>query len=333
MGISSARGLEFKLLNEFQRDFPFASRPFAIIAERLGVSEMDVIEILKRLQVRGCVSRVGAVFAPRHFGASTLAALAVPQPKLESIAARVGAFPEVNHNYEREHRYNLWFVVTAPDALRLDAVLSEIETESGCEMISLPLLEEFHIDLGFDLNGGTKRLSRPRKVDASSTSKPNAFECRVVTALGPGLDIVPRPFAALACRAGAREKEVLALLTGWRASGVLKRFGVVVRHHELGYRANAMVVWDVPDECAGELGSELAREPGVTLCYLRRRQPPQWRYNLFCMIHGTDRVRVECEVHTLRSKLGPYPHALLFSSRRFKQCGARYTEVAEHGHG
>ena len=115
--------LEFRLLNEFQRDFPLCPAPFAELAARLGVGERAVLGSLEKLRREGKISRVGAVFAPKRIGASTLAAMAVPPDRLDAVAAAVNRFPEVNHNYEREHRYNLWFVVTAASEGRLQATL------------------------------------------------------------------------------------------------------------------------------------------------------------------------------------------------------------------
>ena len=116
--------LEFTLLNGWQRDFPIAVEPFGQIGARVGADETAVLATLSRLQARGAISRVGAVFAPRRMGASTLAALAAPAERLERIAAQVSARPEVNHNYQREHRYNLWFVATAADETALTALLA-----------------------------------------------------------------------------------------------------------------------------------------------------------------------------------------------------------------
>jgi DNA-binding Lrp family transcriptional regulator len=322
---------EFRLLNDFQHGFPLLPRPYARIAELLGIGEERTLHLLRHLAGRGYFSRIGAVFAPHRIGASTLAALAAPPEMLEAIAARVSAYPEVNHNYEREHRYNLWFVIAAPDRQRVEQVCLEIELATGCPVISLPLVEEFHIDLGFDLNGGSKHTGAARPVSGSFRRPPSATERKLIAALEPGLDLVPQPFAALASRTGSSEQEVLGLIKGWLASGVLKRFGVVVRHHELGYRANAMVVWDVPDDEVCDIGLRLAREPEVTLCYRRQRHPPQWRYNLFCMIHAAVRADAHRRVDRLRRRLalGRYPHAVLITARRFKQCSARYAGRAE----
>jgi len=143
--------LEKCLLNEYQRDFPLCASPFARIAGQQGVSEEEVIRTLQSLERRGLISRVGPVFAPQRAGASTLAALSVPEAELAQVADFVSRFEEVNHNYEREHRYNLWFVVTAPDEAQVQRVLHSIESETGLQVIDLPLERSFYIDLGFPL--------------------------------------------------------------------------------------------------------------------------------------------------------------------------------------
>jgi DNA-binding Lrp family transcriptional regulator len=143
--------VEQRLLDEFQHGFPLDPRPYARIAEMLGISEAAVLDSLGRLRDTGAVSRVGPVLRPNRIGASTLAALAVPAARLDEVAAMVSAYPEVNHNYLREHHYNLWFVVTAPDRTSLDAVLSDIETRSGLPLLDLPMQEDYFIDLGFRL--------------------------------------------------------------------------------------------------------------------------------------------------------------------------------------
>ena len=317
--------LQFQLLNDFQRDFPLCPAPFAELASRLGGAEGVVIRELEHLRREGKISRVGPVFAPKRIGASTLAAMAVPPEKLEAVAQTVNRFPEVNHNYEREHRFNLWFVVTAGSEGRLQAALGAIEQAAGYPILRLPLEQEFHIDLGFSLNGGAKRTAPV--VQAFTPPRPlEELERRLVMALQEGLPFFIRPFQVLAQRVGCEEVEVLERIRRWCAEGIIKRFGVIVRHHELGYTANAMLVHDVPDERVGEVGERLAREPEVTLCYQRPRVLPEWRYNLFCMIHGQVRTEVEARIADLRARLqlGDYAYDVLFSLTRFKQSGARY---------
>lgn len=325
--------LEFRLLNDYQHDFPLVAAPFATMATALGVSEADVLDTLARLQERGTVSRVGAVFRPRSIGASTLAALAVPDGELERVAQMVSAYPEVNHNYQREHHYNLWFVVAAPDELALQRVLREIEERSGCRVLYLPLVEDYHIDLGFDLTGA--RGKRALHAEAHAGGAPRTYtpapdERRLIAAIQSGLPLVARPFAVAGAQAGMSEVEALAALQKLLDCGVIRRMGVVVRHHELGYRANAMVVWDIPDEEVSSVGNCLGGIEYVTLCYRRPRRLPAWRYNLFCMIHGHDRAEVLARVEAMRENCGLQQVAseVLFSTRRFKQCGARYARAA-----
>jgi DNA-binding Lrp family transcriptional regulator len=143
---------ERRLLNDYQRDFPLVPRPFAHIADALNLREEDVLTRLADLQAGGTVSRVGAVVRPNTVGASTLAAMAVPAERLQAVAELVSARPEVNHNYEREHALNLWFVVAAADQAAVQAVLDSIAAETGLPVIDLPLQTAYHIDLGFDLS-------------------------------------------------------------------------------------------------------------------------------------------------------------------------------------
>lgn len=154
----------------------------------------------------------------------------------------------------------------------------------------------------------------------------DARDLALLQAVENGLPLVPRPFAELGARLGMSEGEVMARFWMLQSLGVIKRFGVVVRHHELGYRANAMVVWDIPDPSIGELGPRLGDFPFVTLCYRRPRRPPAWPYNLFTMIHGRDREQVLARVDELVRVCGleNIPREVLFSRRRFKQRGARY---------
>lgn len=140
-----------QLLDDFQRDFPLVARPFAAIGERVGMSEQDVIDAYQHFAEERYVSRIGAVIKPNAVGASTLAAMAVPQERLEEVAQLVSGYDEVNHNYERTHAFNLWFVVAAADVMHVNAVLAGIADKTGLEVMNLPILQDYHLDLGFKL--------------------------------------------------------------------------------------------------------------------------------------------------------------------------------------
>ena len=328
-------GFGFRLLNEFQREFPLIPAPYAALAAHLGVRESEVIEALLAFQAHGTLSRVGAVFAPNSVGVSTLAALHVPEPRLAHVAAVISARREVSHNYEREGEPNLWFVINAANDAVLDEAVRAIESETGYgPVLRLPLIEEYRIDLGFDLRGAfdTQRSARWQPVRGPALL--TARDRGLMVALQAGLPVERFPYLALGHSADMQEAEVLERLRGWIDAGVIRRFGLIVRHRELGYRANAMVVWDVPDTDVGALGQALAQQPRVTLCYRRRRCLPDWPFNLYCMIHGRERRAVTSWLRGIERACGldRHPSRMLFSRARYKQRGALYFPDRADGH-
>lgn len=140
-----------RLLNDFQHLFPLSANPYKDIAEKTGISEQEVLNRYRLFQEQGIISRIGPVIRANTIGTSTLVAMAVPDNDIEDVAELVNGFTGVNHNYEREGKYNLWFVVTASDEQQLNKVLNNIEEKTGIKTLDLPMLDDYHIDLGFDL--------------------------------------------------------------------------------------------------------------------------------------------------------------------------------------
>lgn len=155
--------------------------------------------------------------------------------------------------------------------------------------------------------------------------------------LEAGLPLAARPYQALAERIGASEQAVLEQVRHWSEDGLFRRVGLVLKHRALGFRANAMLVLNIPDEQVDEIGQRLGQAAGINLCYQRPRRLPDWPYNLFCMVHGREREQVCQLIENLLAEhgLSEVPHQLLFSTRAFKQCGGRYAPSAarELAHG
>ena len=140
------------LVNRLQRGLPLSSRPYREVAEELGIAEHEVIERLRRLLDEGGLTRLGAILnAPQLGGQRTLAAVAAPAERLEEVIAAINRHPEVTHNYERTHHYNLWFVISSEDPEAIDRVIGEIERETGLTVINLPTLEEFRVEFYYEL--------------------------------------------------------------------------------------------------------------------------------------------------------------------------------------
>lgn len=312
---------QFRLLNEFQRDFPVVRKPFARLAEKLSTSESHVIAALAGLSADGSIARVGAAVRPNTAGASTLAALSVPPHRTDAVVDYLAGIPGMNHCYLREDSWNLWIVATAPDEETLAATLREIAVGTGLRVLDLRLVRPFHIDLGFSLDGAGPK---PRPAAGIDRSVLRASDKALLQILSDGIPLVPEPYQEIAVRLDRPEAEVMQRIDALCAAGVISRFGIIVRHRRLGWNANAMVVWDVPAAGIEAAGEALARLPGVSLCYQRRTEPDVWPYPLYIMVHGRSRgeaLEVVAEAAAL-PQLAGIAHKVLFSTHCFKQTGA-----------
>ncbi len=154
--------------------------------------------------------------------------------------------------------------------------------------------------------------------------QPDAIDWQIIEYIQEGLPLVHRPYAPLATQLGLSETHLTSRIANLHHTGIIKRFGIVIHHRRLGYQANGMVVWDVPDEQLIDTAQHFTQFVHVTLCYQRSRHLPQWPYNLFTMIHGLNRQHVIAHVAALNEACGSFPHEILFSQQCFKQCGAHY---------
>ncbi|MCE5973796.1 AsnC family transcriptional regulator [Sinirhodobacter sp. WL0062] len=312
--------LDMRLLDEWQRDLPLVARPFAAMAQMLNETEDEVLMRLVQLRDTGTMARVGATCRPNTVGASTLAALSVPEWRIEEVAQIVGSEPGVNHSYLREDEWNIWFVATAPDADTLSAILERIAERSGLRVLNLPLQRAFNVDLGFRLDGPRHvlKLDQPADLDAIREG-----DRAILQTLTDGLPLVPQPFAEIGARLGMTEEEVIARIAALSEARIITRMGIIVRHRALGWRSNAMVTWKLPLDQVEAAGKALIRHPGVTLCY-ERRLSEGWEHPLFCMVHAKTRSEA-LEVIAAASVLPELAEAeprVLFSIRCFKQTGA-----------
>jgi DNA-binding Lrp family transcriptional regulator len=145
-----------ELLNLVQTEFPRTSRPFAELGRRLGLSEEQVLVRLQALKADGVIRRIGGIFASQQMGfVSTLVALQVEESALEEVAAAVSGYDGVTHNYERRHKFNLWFTLVAPSDEKLQQILGEVEKLPGVTALrNLPAVRLFKIGVNFDMQEG-----------------------------------------------------------------------------------------------------------------------------------------------------------------------------------
>ena len=322
----TASAQDIALLDRWQRDFPLAPNPFAIVGRSAGLDEAQTIASFASMRERGMISRIGAVVRPHTAGASVLAAMRVPPSRLDEVADIVSAEALVNHNYERAHDINLWFVVAGPDRAAVAATIARIGEKTGLPVIELPLLQAYHIDLGFPLARATRE--RPAQSHPDAPIRPEPSDRALLAAIEDGIPLAARPYREIANAIGACEDAVLDRLRRLIDGGVVTRFGCVIRHRALGYCANAMAVWEIADDDVDRFAALFLRHPQVTLCYRRARQRPDWPYNLFCMVHAKSRDEAHAAIAAINATAGTTnaPQMILFSVRCFKQRGARFSQ-------
>jgi len=324
------------LIDGYQSGFPVEERPFERVGAELGVPAETARERVARLLDAGVFRRFGPVLNPPVIGSSTLAALEVPAERFDDVAEVVNGYRQVNHNYRRDHPLNMWFVVTAGSVERRDAVLGEIAAETGFDPLPLPMRTDYYIDLAFPVVNDD-RFARenlapadvvPTRIAAEPAADLSQSEARLLLALQEGMPVSLTPYGDVADRIGTDPGTVIAAVEGLLERRCIKRVGTVVNHVKVGFDANCMVVWDVPDDELDDRGIAAGRLPYVTLCYHRPRRPDRgWEYNLFTMVHGREVAAVEERIDALASDPLPFAHERLYSVETLKQTGARYEEL------
>lgn len=147
-GIAELDLIDRRIINRLQEGLPIVAAPFAAVAAELDVEEQTLLERLKGLRERGVLSRFGPMYhAERLGGGLTLAAMAIPEDRFDAVVEQVNAFPEVAHNYRREHRLNMWFVLATETPERIAETLMAIEAATGYPVYNMPKQEEFHVRL------------------------------------------------------------------------------------------------------------------------------------------------------------------------------------------
>ena len=324
------------LIDGFQSDFPVEERPFRAVGSALGVSEAEALSRVERLRERGIFRRFGAVLNPPVIGSSTLAAVSVPEDRFEAVAEVVNGYRQVNHNYRRDHEWNMWFVVTAGTRETRDAILAEIEDRTGLPVLALPMLTDYYIDLEFPVVN-EDRFARESleetevnatRISEEATAGLTDLDRRLLLEIQDGFPLSATPYRDIAAAIDAPVGDMLAAIERLLADGAIKRIGCVVNHVVTGFDANCMVVWDVPDEELDARGEAVGRFPYVTLCYHRPRVPElDWGYNLFTMVHGREERAVDAKIDELANEHLPFEHERLYSTETLKQTGARYDDL------
>ena len=326
--MSSLGESDKELLNEIQWTFPLITRPFDAIAKKFDTTPEIIKEKLNNLKEIGVLRQLSAIFDTRKLGyTSSLVAMEIEHDKLDYVASQINRHPGVSHNYERDHQFNLWFTLAVPPGADLNAELEKFNVLKGIKKVRmLPTLQLFKIGVKLDLVDDKKHEIAPteeKKEIKNIKFEPTEQDKDFIRELQKDMEIIDEPFVQAANNLGITEDELFAKMKHYESMGVLRRFAAILRHRQVGFTANGMIVWKVPEGRITSVGETLGSFPQVSHCY-ERPTYDDWPYNVFSMIHCKTHDEAHDVAKTIQNQINVDEYKILFSSREFKKTRVEY---------
>lgn len=310
-----------KLLSIVQRDFPLSPQPFATIAKKLGVDEESIllqITIEKKNQI---IRQISPIFDTKRLGYSySLVSFKVKPEDIDRAVRVINSHPGVSHNYEREHTFNIWFTLAVPPTskLGLEKTVEILASEaSAMDFIILPTLKLFKNTTGKDEK--KEKVLKPKYKNIELTP----LHRRVIALAQYDIPTVHEPFKDIIEKLGISYYEFFKILNELKEAGIMRRFAGILNHRRADFNANAMVVWDIDDNIAEEMGRKAAEFSAVSHCYLRPKYP-NWPYNLFTMVHGKTMSETNQTIKDIASEIEHFSRRPLYSTQEFKKVRIKY---------
>ncbi len=315
-----------EILLRVQKNFPLVARPFEAIAKELGISENEVISIIQDQKELKIIRQTSAIFDTKSLGyKSSLVAFEIDEDKIDDAVKIINAHPGVSHNYERNHKFNIWFTMAvAPDSkFGLDKTIEILAklTKSN-DYIMLPTLKLFKISVKLDTTGKEEKkekITKKEKINIDMTP----LHMDVVRLLQDDIEIKSKPFADIIKKLRIDYDKFFRIVDELQKSGMMRRFASILNHRNAGFNANAMVVWDVDEKDGENIGKTAASFSAVSHCYLRPKYD-NWKFNLFTMIHGKTTEDTNNVIEDIKKEIKYKSYMPLYSSREFKKVRIKY---------
>lgn len=319
------------ILNFIQRELPLVREPFDAIGREVGLAGDEVIRRIEALKRGRVIRQISAIFDTRVLGYnSSLVAARIPKDKLTEGAKAINSHPGVSHNYERNNDFNLWYTVAVPpdSRLGLESTVDVMHRISGAEKTRiLPTLKLFKIGVTLDMKeGATAKKTAPQYGEndrMSADRNVSEDDKAAIRALQEDIPLTPRPFDLWAEQVGLTYDELLNRAFDLQERKIMRRFSAVLYHRKAGFRANAMGVWNVPEDRVEEVGNAFAQYQAVSHCY-QRPTYEDWPYSIFSMVHGRSVEECENLLDTMAEESGITERESLYSTREYKKTRVRY---------
>lgn len=325
--------LDKEILDIVQKEIPLVAEPYKAIAESIGTTEEIVLERLSNMK-GDAIRQMSAIFDTKALGyKSSLVAARISPEKLDKMAVEVfNQHPGITHNYKRNHDFNLWFTIAVPPNSRfgLEKTVEILGEMADVESIRiLPTLKLFKIGVQLDVknesdhNAKAKPNYTEEMRNAAMQSEVTEQDIQVILELQKDLPVVSRPYDELAQNVSMSTEEFLSYAHKFVEKGQMRRFSAVLNHRKAGFRANGMGVWAVPEDQANEIGLKMGSFRAVSHCYLRPTYP-DWKYNIFTMVHGRDMEECEAILNAIEKETGITDRITLYSTKEYKKTRVSY---------
>ena len=316
-----------EILYRIQKSFPLVKRPFEEIAKELNISENEVIEILQKEKENKIIRQTSAIFDTKKLGyTSSLVAFEIAQDDIDEAVIILNSHPGISHNYERNHKYNIWFTLAiAPNSKSTleDTIAILAKLTNAKDYIILPTLKLFKISVKLDTTNQAEKKEKVVRTDFKGMEL-NDYHYNIIKEAQNDIEITQEPFKKIIEKLDISYDEFFAVLNEFQETGVMRRFASILNHRHAGFGANAMVAWDIEEGAKGEeIGKIAASFSAVSHCYLRPKYPT-WNYNLFTMIHGKTKEDTQEVIENIAKEIEYKSNMPLYSSREFKKVRIKY---------
>lgn len=314
--------LDKDLLSIIQRRFPVLSDPYAKIASELNIRPAEIMNKIAAMKDKGIIRQISAIFDPPAVGYRTcLVALSVDPSQIQQAISVINHEPGVSHNYLREDEFNIWFTIAIPPDCDLNSEVQSLsERAMARKSLILPARKLFKIAVVMNMRADEAEeqafgMERERNTELKV---PSARDIELIRCVQEDLPLTERPFLAWAESVSAEETELIRWIEAQLASGTMRRFAALLRHHKVGYLANAMVAWNCPPELIETAGRGISSHSEVTHCY-EREPAEEWPYNLYAMVHGKEHSDCEKVVEKLKKNNGLGDCKVLYTVKELKK--------------
>jgi DNA-binding Lrp family transcriptional regulator len=315
-----------EILLRIQKNFPLTARPFYNIAKELNIDETEVISIIKEEKKKKIIRQTSAIFDTKSLGyKSSLVAFEIDQDKIDVAVKIINSHPGVSHNYERNHKFNIWFTMACSptSTIGLDKTIKilAILTKANSS-IMLPTLKLFKISVKLDTTGKEnkkEKITKKEKIDIEMTP----LHMNIVKLLQFDIEAKEEPFKDIINKLNISYETFFDIVSDLQKSGLMRRFASILNHRKAGFNANAMVVWDIDEKYGESIGKIAAEFSAVSHCYLRPKYD-NWQYNLFTMIHGKTKDETNAVIADINNEIESKSYMPLYSSREFKKVRLKY---------